>query len=256
MTATTSSRRSPGRIALVWLLGGLLGAALAARALAAGEVAIAAFSSAALGEPPAAWKFATLPHKQPTRFSVVELAGAHVLKVEADESYGNLVHGVHLQVTPQSVLAWRWRVDKLVADADLRTRGGDDSPAKVCVFFAFDAGRLSLGERTRLALAQSMTGQDVPSETLCYVWDNKLPVDTAMNNAFTKRIRFIVLETGVTHLGQWVAAQRNLAADYQRLFGDESDGKVPEVVGIAVSADADNTHGQSLAYFGDVTLAP
>ena len=236
--------------------GAWLAASLAVSALGADEPRVTAFSGAALGEPPAAWKFATLPRKQPTKFSVVELGGAHVLKVEAEDSYGNLVHGMHAQLTERSVLSWRWRVDKLVEEADLKVKSGDDSPAKLCVFFAFDTAKLSLGERTRLSMAQSVTGQDVPGETLCYVWDNKLPPDTGIVNAFSKRIRMIVLDSGSAKLGQWVAQRRNVVADYQRMFGDESEGKVPEVVGVAISADADNTHGHALAYFGDVTLMP
>jgi Protein of unknown function (DUF3047) len=234
----------------------LLGIWMAAQALAADEPHIAAFSGAALGEPPAAWKFATLPRKQPTKFTIVELGGAHVLKVEAEDSYGNLVHGLHAQLTERSVLSWRWRVDKLVDEADLKVKSGDDSPAKLCVFFAFDTAKLPLGERTRLSMAQSVTGQDVPGETLCYVWDNKLPVDTGITNAFTKRIRMIVLDSGGAKLGAWTTQRRNVVVDYQRMFGDESGGKVPEVVGVAVSADADNTHSSALAYFGDVTLTP
>ena len=74
--------------------------------------------------------------------------------------------------------------------------------------------------------------------------------------AFTKRIRMIVLDTGSAKLGQWVTQRRNVVVDYQRLFGDESGGKVPEVIGVAISADADNTHGHALSYFGDVTLTP
>jgi Protein of unknown function (DUF3047) len=233
-----------------------LAAGIAFGARAAEDAAIAAFSSAAAGEPPAAWKFATLPRKSPTKFTVVNLDGARVLKVEAEDSYGNLAHAMRSQIAEKSVLAWRWRVDKLVEDADIKVRAGDDAAAKLCVFFGFDAAKLSLGERTRLSIASSTTGQDVPTQTLCYVWDNKLPVDTGLINAFTKRIRFIVLQSGAGRLGQWLPQRRNLAADYQRMFGDESEGQVPEVVGVAVSADADNTHGHGLAYFGDVTLTP
>jgi hypothetical protein len=238
----------------------LLAAALAAfvtlPATAGDDAAIAAFSTAPVGEPPGAWKFATLPNKVPTKYSIVELGGARVLKVEADESYGNLVHGLHVNVGERSSLAWRWRVDKLIDDADIKTRAGDDSAAKLCVFFAFDAAKLSFGERAKLAIAHSTTGQDVPTETLCYVWDNKLPVDTGLANAFTRRIRFIVLQSGTSKLAQWQSQRRNVVADYQRMFADESEGKVPEVVGVAVSADADNTHGHGLAYFGDITLTP
>ena len=71
-----------------------------------------------------------------------------------------------------------------------------------------------------------------------------------------KRIRMIVLQSGPAKLAQWVAQRRNLVADYLRMFADEADGRIPEVVGLAISADADNTHGHGLAYFGDVTLTP
>ena len=257
ISGTTAAMRHPPharRLVCAATLGALaLAFAVPARA---DDAAILPFSAAALGEPPAAWKFATLPRKIPTKFSIVELGGSKVLKVEADESYGNLVHAMHVQVGERGTLAWRWRVDKLLEDADIKTRAGDDSAAKLCVFFAFDASKLSLGERTRLSIANSTTGQDVPTETLCYVWDNKLPIETGLLNAFTKRIRFIVLQSGAAKLGQWVAQRRDLVADYQRMFGDESEGKVPEVVGVAVSADADNTHGHGLSYFGDITLTP
>jgi hypothetical protein len=225
-------------------------------ARAADDAAITPFSSAAPGEPPAAWKFATLPRKNPTRYAIVDLGGTKVLKVEAEDSYGNLVHATHAHFGEQGTIAWRWRVDKLVEGADIKVRSGDDAPAKLCVFFAFDATKLPLGERTRLSIAANTTGQDVPTQTLCYVWDNKQPVDTGLINAFTKRIRFIVLQSGKDKLGQWVSQKRTLVADYQRMFSDESEGKVPEVVGVAVSADADNTHDKGLAYFGDITLAP
>ena len=200
-------------------------------ALAADEFPIAGFSSATPGQPPGAWKFSTLPNKKATGFSVVELDGARVLKVEADDSYGNLSHAMRAQVSDKSMLVWKWRV-------------------------AFDAGKLSLGERAKLALAHNSTGQDVPTETLCYVWDNKLAEGTHLANAFTKRIRLLVLQSGSAKLGQWQSQRRNLSADYLRAFADETDGKVPEVVGVAVSADADNTHGKGLAYVGDVTLTP
>ena len=223
---------------------------------ASAGAAISPFSAAAVGEPPAAWKFATLPNKVPTKYTIADLAGTRVLKVESDESYGNLVHAMRVTVSERAALAWRWRVDKLLDDADLKVRGGDDSAAKLCVFFGFDGSKLPFGERTKLALARSSTGQDVPTQTLCYVWDNKLAIDTTLASPFTKRIRYIVLQSGASKLKQWVAQKRDLVADYQRLFGDESEGKTPDVTGVAVQADSDNTKGHGLSYFGDITLTP
>jgi hypothetical protein len=239
-----------------FIVAAMLAAGFAAPAGAAGDAAIPAFSSAALGEPPSAWKFATLPNKTPTKYSIVDLGGTKVLKVEAEDSYGNLVHSMRVQPTDKAVLAWRWRVDKLVDGADLKVRSGEDSAAKLCVFFDFDSSKLSLGERTKLALARTTTGEDVTAQTLCYVWDNKLPADTVLPSPFTKRLRFLVLQSGTAKLGQWVDERRNLVADYQRLFADELDGKIPAVSGVGAQADADNTHGHGLAYFGDITLTP
>ena len=239
---------------------GLMLAAVAATlpyaefARAADDTAITAFSTAPLGDPPAPWHFATLPRKSPTRYTIVDLGGVHVLKVEANDSYGNLIHPVHVPSAPRVWFAWHWRVDSLVADADLNVRSGDDGAAKMCVSFDFDVTKLPLGERTRLSIARSTTGEDVPTQTLCYVWDNKLPRDTTLINAFTKRQRFIVIQSGAERLGQWVAERRDLIADYRRLFGDESGGTVPDIISVTISADADNTHGHGLAYFQDISF--
>ena len=186
---------------------------------------------------------------------MVQQDGKRVLKVEADQSYGNLVHSTQMPLNSGTTLAWRWRVDEFVQDADLRTRSGDDGAAKVCVFFDFPADRLSVGERTRLALARRATGEDVPSEALCYVWDNKEAKGSELANAFTRRVRMIVLESGpAAEPGTWVSERRNLLADYRRAFGDEAGSTVPDVVAVAISADADNTRGHGIAYFSDMDL--
>ena len=213
------------------------------------------FSGATGAQPPAPWHFTTLPNKSPTRFEVDQLDGQRVLKVDADNSYGNLVHPARVELNEQATLAWRWRVESFVEGADLRTRSGDDGAAKVCVFFDFPADRLSVGERTRLSLARRATGEAVPTETLCYVWDNKEAKGNAFDNAFTKRIRMVVLESGAAAKpGSWTSERRNLLSDYRRAFGEEAGDIRPDVTAVAVSADADNTHGHGIAYFSDLDL--
>ena len=213
------------------------------------------FSAAQGSQAPAPWRFTSLPNKTPTRFEVVRQDGQRVLKVESDQSYGNLVHRVQVPLASTTTLNWRWRVDQLVENADLRTRAGDDGAAKLCVFFDFPAERLPFIERARLALARSTTGEDVPSEALCYVWDNKQPKGSTLVNAFTRRMRMMVLQSGLSATpGTWVAERRNLLADYRHAFGDEAGGAMPDVVAVAVSADADNTGGHGLAYFTDLAL--
>lgn len=251
--------RSSAGPGLAWLLAALLAGAMAGPAQA--QPAPPGPSAwltrlTGTGPVPEPWHFTTLPHKNPTTFEVVRQEGQSVLKVEADDAYGNLVHPVHVALDGGATLTWRWRVERFVEGADLRTRSGDDGAAKLCVFFALPTDRLPFGERTRLALARSATGEDVPSETLCYVWDEKEVRSTLLPNAFTRRIRMLVLESGpasATAAG-WRSERRNLLADYQRAFGDESGGLQPDIVGVAVSADADNTHGHGLSFFADLEL--
>lgn len=252
--------RLPVRAALRWLAltaSACVGMAAPGIGIAYADEAplLVPFASASGAQPPAPWRFTSLPNKTPTRFEVVQQGNRRLLKVEADQSYGNLVHRVKVPLTAATNLAWRWRVEQFVQDADLRTRAGDDGAAKVCVFFDLPTSKLPLIERTRLALARSTIGEDVPSEALCYVWDNKEPRGASLVNAYTRRMRMVVLESGARAAsGGWVTEQRNLLSDYQRAFGDEAGGTVPDVVAVVISADADNTQGHGIAYFSDVVL--
>lgn len=46
-----------------------------------------------------------------------------------------------------------------------------------------------------------------------------------------------------------------MAVDYQQVFGDESQ-TMPMVIGLTISADRTTTHGEGLAYMGDIHLRP
>lgn len=214
------------------------------------------FSAMADGAVPAPWHFATLPGKRATTFRIVQLDGQHVLQVHTQDAYGNLVRPLQGELAAAQQLQWRWRVDQPVQGADLRQRSGDDAALKLCVSFDFDPRQLSWAERTKLRLGKLTTGEPIPSETLCYVWDRQLPTGTVLHSPFTHRLRYWVLRSGDTAVGHWVDEQRNLAADYARAFGDESPQGMPALTAITVSADADNTHGEGLAYLGDIQLRP
>jgi hypothetical protein len=152
-------------------------------------------------------------------------------------------------------LRWRWRLDQPLAGADLRRRETDDSPLKVCALFDMPLDRLGLIERNVLRLARSVSGENLPSATLCYVWDATLAPGTLLSNAYSARVRMIVVDSGAQRLGQWTAHTRDLAADFRLAFGHES-ASVPPLQALLVGADADNTAGYSLGYVGDVTLTP
>ncbi len=206
--------------------------------------------------PLAPWHVVGLPGqtKPLTRFTVADVGGRRAVRIEADASYGNLVH--ELQGAPAAGhLAWQWRVEQPLTETDLRQKSGDDTEVKVCVFFDEPMDKLSFGDRQLLRFARSRSNEPLPSATLCYVWDAKIAAGTALDNAFTRRVRYIVVESGNGRLNQWVAERRDIRADFARSFGAECD-MVPPVIGIAVGADADNTHGHSIAYVAGLSLEP
>ena len=233
-------------VALVWCSGAAFSAEDAPSLLSP-------FSSAPDGPAPAPWRITGLPNHPPTRFEIATQDRQRLLRVEADKSYGVLVQRVQLPLTAETMLSWRWRVDQWSANTDLRTKAGDDSPAKLCVFFDYPMDALPLGERAALALARTATGEALPTESVCYVWDRVLPKGTVLDNAFSRRVRLIVLESGFGTLPQWRVERRNLLADYRRAF-DHGQEPAPAILGVGIAADADNTQGHSLAWFGDVAL--
>jgi len=229
-------------------------AAAAAAGLAAEPLLLIFAGAGSVPAPP--WHVVGLPSQSKpfTRFSVVDLEGTRALRVEADRSYGNLVHPLRLNDgTPH--LAWRWRLEQPIAAADLHTRGGDDTPVRVCVLFDLPLEKIPFFDRQVLRYARSHSADPVPGATVCYVWDAHLAAGTMLDSAFTRRIRYVVLEGGDAALHRWFAERRDVAADFTRLFGDESD-RVPTITGVGVGADADNTASHSLAYVTGITLEP
>lgn len=232
---------------------GLIGAlapCLAAAQLLVPPLAPLAGSPGSL--PPAPWVLAKLPAQTlpVTRFQLAPLDGGVVLRIQAVASYGNLVHP--LKDGAAGRLAWRWRVDQPLAAADLRSRQGDDVALKVCALFDMPRAAVPFLERQLLRLAESRTGERLPSATVCYVWDPSWPEGTVVPNAYTRRVRYLTLGTAVR---SWQAVQRDLAADFLRAFGDETTS-VPPLLAIAVGADADNTGGDSLGFITDLALTP
>jgi hypothetical protein len=205
-------------------------------------------------EPPPPWRVVGLPKQSKpfTQFRIVSRDGTRVLEVEARLSYGNLVHDLP-PGGKGSKLSWRWRVERGIAAGDPQQRNGDDHPIAVCAMFDVPMTSLSFVDRQMLRAARAMGGDDVPSATLCYTWDERLAPGTALESPFTRRVRYLVLRGQGDVQHEWRREERDLRADFQRLFGEEAKGS-PPLQAVAVAADADNTQGHSLAWLADLAL--
>jgi Protein of unknown function (DUF3047) len=214
-----------------------------------------AFSGAAGNQLPAGWRIVGLPEryaKPLTAIDITSLDGAKVLRLKADNSYGNAVYAT--SSSPASI-SFKWRLDKPLLKANLREKATEDIALKVCLSFDMPVGNIPGAERNIFRIAQFTSPEKLPTATLCYIWDHALPVGTELASPYTQRLHYIVLNSGEAQLGTWQAHKRSIAADFKRAFGAESEA-TPALSALLVGADADNTHDASLGYVGDIMLAP
>jgi hypothetical protein len=200
---------------------------------------------------PAPWTLVKLNDKlKPTAYQLVNWDGVAAIEARADHSMALLARPLNVSLASAPVLCWRWRVDAPLKQADMRSKQGDDYAARLYVTFRAAPGSLSLGTRTKLALARSLFGNQVPDAAINYVWDNRQPIGTRMPNAYTDRAHMWVLRTGASQAGQWVTERRNIGADARTVFGE-----LPLTpLQLAVASDTDNTGESARAGFADLHM--
>lgn len=192
---------------------------------------------------PEGWKLFRINEKvAATKFTMPEQA---VLYAQASSSMAGVIRKQRVDLGKTPVLCWRWKVKASVAKADLRTKAGDDYAARIYVFYDVPASQLGFSDRLKIKLAKSLYGADIPTAALNYVWDNKQPVGTLRANAYTDRTQLLVVESGNAKAGQWLSEARDVRQDYLTAFG----GQAPDVVGLAIATDTDNTHSDAEAWY-------
>ncbi len=62
-------------------------------------------------------------------------------------------------------------------------------------------------------------------------------------------VKVIVLRSGPAEAGRWIAEERDLAADYRRLFGEEPP---PKAMGIRLHINSQHTGGEAACAFAEL----
>jgi len=210
------------------------------------------FASAAAGALPPEWQPLVFPHVAThTRYwPVPDPEFGQVIEARAEASASALARKVDLDPRRRPVLEWRWKIARLVEKSDPSRKEGDDYPARIYVSFAYDPARVSLLERAWYAAARLFYGEYPPQSGINYIWARDTPVGTIVPNAYTSRVRMIVVESGPAHVGTWRAYARDVVEDYRRAFGDDP----PRISGVAIMTDTDDTRESAVAWYGDIAL--
>ncbi|MCM2264425.1 MAG: DUF3047 domain-containing protein [Desulfuromonadales bacterium] len=173
----------------------------------------------------------TREFKGRTDYRLVQDEQRIVLKAQARGAASGLVKKMSFDPSRYRYLKWSWKIDHIIVMGDETTRQGDDYAARIYIIFP---GRFFWQTRA-----------------LNYIWANKLPREEFVPNAFTSNAMLLAVESGGSKAGQWVTEERDILADYRRVFGEDP----PQAGGLAIMTDTDNTGAEATAWYGDITLS-
>lgn len=185
-----------------------------------------------------------------TDYSVEADEGGTALKAVSQASASGIYTEVDLDASEFPLIAWDWKVSNLIEKGDATTKNGDDFPARIIVAFHYDPAQASAFKRVKYELVRLIYGRYPPGSALLYVWDNRLPVGTMLDNANASWAKMVILESGSSKVAQWVSERRNVSEDYARAFGSNP----PRLKFIGIMTDTDDTGEEATAYYRHLSL--
>lgn len=228
------------------VIAGLAGCASAPAIVDTANVA----SSPWVSSPGASWEHREFPGKKPTQFHYERKDGRDTVAANSDASASMLRRQTRVEPQDLGRVRFSWLVPALIPDADMARRDAEDAPVRIVLAFDGDRSRLSPRDAMLSELARTLTGEEMPYATLMYVWCNQREPGTVIKNPRTDRIRKLVVESGSARLNQWLDYERDVRADYERVFGE----KPGALIGVAIMTDSDNTQSHARAWYGPVSL--
>ena len=200
-------------------------------------------------QPASPWQVVRFDEKIPaTQFQIIDWHNRSALEAVAESSMALLARPVEVDIEKTPILCWQWWVDMPVDQADMNIKAGDDYAARLYLTFDLPDDQLSLGTRLKLSLARQIYGDQVPEAAINYVWDNKHPIGTQQNNAYTDRAKMVVQRTGSVDTGRWIDERRNVQTDVNTLFNSAG----AKLIQIALASDTDNTKSAARALFANL----
>lgn len=136
----------------------------------------------------------------------------------------------------------------ILQKGDVTKKSGDDYPARLYITFEYDGSKVGWFEKAKFEAIKLIHGQYPPIGAINYIWDSHSPVGTIVPNPYTDRVHMFVLQSGPDRLNEWVTEERNILDDYREAFGEDP----PNISGVAIMTDTDNTGESAVAYFGDI----
>ena len=167
-----------------------------------------------------------------TDYSLAEYKGRKCVKADSRGSAAIFYYKQQLSLEECPHVSWDWVVERFPvreSEEALQNKEEFDFAAQVYVLF-----------QSRFFLR---------ARAIQYVWAEKLPVGTVSKSPYTRNVRIMVLESGISE--GWKHEDRNIADDFRALFGEELK---KDISAIAFMTDSDSTGSSAVAYYGNIAL--
>ena len=168
--------------------------------------------------------------KTPTDYQVCRDRTNYYLRGVAINSCSALSTKLDLAPPAKLKLRWRWKIHGVNTTGSERDLKRFDHAARV--FVAFD----------------TLIG---PPRTLNYTWANVEPPGTMLAHPKSGRAQIFVLESGNARAAQWIAEERDVAADWKKVFPDKP---MPKIVGLGMMTDSDSLGGKLTGDYADIEI--
>ncbi len=91
---------------------------------------------------PAQWEplvFEKVPRH--TRYTLVEEDGITVVRADSRAAASGLIRRVSIDPVQYPIVQWRWKIANLIGKSDVRSKEGDDYPARLYITFVYNPDR-------------------------------------------------------------------------------------------------------------------
>ena len=212
------------------------------------------FSGSRPGGPfPAGWEPLTFDKiESHTAYRLIDDRGITVVRADSKGSASGMIRRIRIDPKQSPRIQWRWKISNVYMRGDVTQKSGDDYPARVYVTFAYDPDKVGIWERAKYETYKTVYGTYPPMAAITYIWASRAPQGTIRANPFSEKSMMVVVRTGVVNAGKWFSEERNIVDDYRRAFGAEP----PDISGVAIMTDSDNTGEEATAWYGDILMLP
>ncbi len=216
------------------------------------QLFVGPFSTAQPGTTfPPGWKPLTFENIHAhTQYDLVNDEDRIVVKAVSRQSSSGITREITIDPKKYPVVQWSWKVTNVLKNGNVHKKSGDDYPARLYITFEYDSSRVGFFEKAKYETAKLLYGQYPPIGAINYIWESTSPIGTSVPNPYTDRVNMIVIESGETLLNEWITEERNVFEDYKHAFGEDP----PNISGVAIMTDTDNTQESAVAYFGDIVF--